>query len=147
MATRAVKFLHDLAIEDNTRRHTEDVKRPWIAVDGAQAAVDAFRNLLGTEKTSTEGQGPDTHEPFSPSDPLRGWSDGVALSKSHYCVLFKPQFVLQSQKCDDACVVVTASDISLQNFRVIDVQNQDDPVTGHIMNRLVNSVCIRRAAS
>ncbi|KZW03765.1 hypothetical protein EXIGLDRAFT_635040 [Exidia glandulosa HHB12029] len=135
MATRAVKFLHDLAVEDSTRGDGEGAKGPWTAVGGAQAAVDVFRNLLIAEKTSTEDHSRDVHEPFSPEDPLRGWSDGVALSKSHYCVLFKPQFVLQSQKIDDACVVVTASDISLQNFLVIDIQNQDDPVTGHIMNR------------
>jgi len=74
-------------------------------------------------------------DPFQPSDPLHGWGEEAALSRSHYGIVIKPQVVMQSNKFVDACLIVAASDVSLQNFHILDVHNQDDPITGHIMSR------------
>lgn len=132
MSSRAVKFLHDLAKADNDRKTADDTKKTWTAAD---AAVEVLRTIIGTDKSGDDTGDIQSSEPFDPADPLRGWSDGVSAVKTHYCILFKPQVVLRSDQCAESSVVLTSSDVSLQIFHVIDLQNRNDPIAGRIMNR------------
>ncbi len=68
------------------------------------------------------------------SDPLDGWSDGVALRKAHCCFLLKPQVVLKEEESGAVCVVA-AVQAKLQSFAILDNANIDDPISGKIMSR------------
>ena len=68
-------------------------------------------------------------------DPLSGWSDGVSLSKSHFCLLLKPQIVLRSETDVDHICVLAAVQAKLQTFAIMDVSNAEDPISGKVMSR------------
>jgi RNA pol II promoter Fmp27 protein domain len=68
-------------------------------------------------------------------DPLDGWSEGVSLDRSHFCVLLKPQIVLSSETDADSVCVVAAGLAKLQTNAIMDDSNADDPISGRVMNR------------
>jgi hypothetical protein len=74
-------------------------------------------------------------------DPLSGWSDGVSLEKSHFCLLIKPQIVLRSSTSDSSVCLLAATQASAQVFALMDQTNADDPVSGKIMTRQVDILC------
>jgi hypothetical protein len=69
-------------------------------------------------------------------NPMDGWSEGVSLTKSHYCLLLKPQIVLRGEVSTEACIVAAAQ-AKLQSFAIMDLANFDDPASGKVMSRCV----------
>jgi hypothetical protein len=67
-------------------------------------------------------------------DPMDGWSEGVSLTRSHYCLLLKPQIVLRGETLTGACIVAAAQ-AKLQSFSIMDLANFDDPASGKVMSR------------
>ncbi|OBZ70530.1 hypothetical protein A0H81_09422 [Grifola frondosa] len=72
-------------------------KQRGPAVNAQPAAVVAVRKRLGSDRSSTSFEISPKLLSDSPAsiDPLQAWSDGVSLRKSHFCLLLKPQVVLQ----------------------------------------------------
>lgn len=68
-------------------------------------------------------------------DPLSGWSDGVSLRKSHFCLLLKPQVVLRSETNVESVCILAAVQAKLQSFAIMDDSNVEDPISGKIMSR------------
>ena len=108
-------------------------------VGPAQAAALAMRRILtggdGTPRTSLEVSSEPMEENPDYSDPMNGWSEGVALEKGHFCLLLKPQLVLRSEASNEAVCVLAAVQGKLQTFNIMDQENIDDPVSGKIMSR------------
>ena len=109
----------------------------------AQAAVQALRKSLNREY---EPEGPanilgDALEdaPLPELEPLEGWSQGVSLKRSHFCVLLKPQIVLHSETSTESNCVVAAGVAKLQVNEIMDNSNVDDPICGKIMSRYANA--------
>jgi hypothetical protein len=101
----------------------------------ASTALMAVRKMLkgdGNTKISVD----DNHDANESPDPMDGWSEGVSLSKSHYCLLLKPQIVLR-ETLTGACIVAAAQ-AKLQSFAIMDLANFDDPASGKVMSRYVN---------
>ena len=100
----------------------------------AQAAAHALRKMLTGEKTAHVSE---NHLPQAADamDPLSGWSDGVSLRKSHFCLLLKPQIVLRSEANADSVCVLAAVQAKLQSFAIMDDSNVEDPISGKIMSR------------
>lgn len=71
----------------------------------------------------------------SVSEPMAGWSEGVFLRKSHFCLLLKPQIVLRSETSTEAVVILAAVHGKLQTYAIMDIENADDPVSGRVMTR------------
>lgn len=120
----------------------DDDKQTKVRPSGAQAAANALRKILIGEG------GPNRSNPavevtdakiFDPNavNPMGGWSDGVSLRKSHFCLLLKPQIVLRSESNVDAVCVLEAVQAKLQSFAVMDDSNVEDPISGKIMTRYV----------
>lgn len=120
----------------------DDDRQPKVRPSGAQAAANALRKILigeggpnrsnsAAEVTDANILDPDTVNPMS------GWSDGVSLRKSHFCLLLKPQIVLRSESNVDSVCVLAAVQAKLQSFVVMDDSNVEDPITGKIMTRCV----------
>ena len=147
-ANRAVKFIRDQAqsgLMDNIEQ--DHTKRTWNAAYGAQAAAQAIRKMLARDDTVKEEEDAEvplfdqTNTASCGADPLLGWSSrDVSVRKGHYCVLLKPQIVLQSERTTDSVVVLASATASLQSHTVMDNDNADDPVNGHIMNRFVDLI-------
>ncbi|KAH9938206.1 golgi-body localization protein domain-containing protein [Fomitopsis serialis] len=146
MATRAVKFIRDQArtVLVDTPQEKEQHRGP---VASAQAAALAVRNFLVGDHASSHA-GEDSQYPSldtpGPMDPLGGWSDGVSLRKSHFCLLLKPQIVLRSgndtDTGPDSVCILAALQGKLSSFAILDDANADDPVSGKVMSRNFASV-------
>jgi hypothetical protein len=104
----------------------------------AQAAAHVLRKILSGDKgSSTAVHSSEGHLPqvVDVIDPLNGWSNGVSLRKSHFCLLLKPQIVLRSETNVDSVCVLAAVQAKLQSFHIMDDFNVEDPVSGKIMSR------------
>lgn len=119
-----------------------DDKQPKVRPSGAQAAANALRKILIGDG------GPNRSNPAvevmnakildrNAVNPMSGWSDGVSLRKSHFCLLLKPQIVLRSESNVDSVCVLAAVQAKLQSFAVMDDSNVEDPICGNIMTRCV----------
>lgn len=142
MSPSAVKFIRDQHheqvgfVDDSVDDHSSH-KSPAAV---AQAALQSLRKTLGRdgEPQAVSNRLEDDVDDSSPPptlDPLDGWSQGVSLKRSHFCVLLKPQIVLQSETNTDSVCVVAAGLAKLQTNVIVDDSNADDPVSGTIMNR------------
>lgn len=112
--------------------------KPKGPTNSAQAAALALRKILtGDGRPSTSVQVTEDHMPHNTDtvDPLNGWSDGVSLRKSHFCLLLKPQIVLRSEANVDSVCVLAAVQAKLQSFAIMDDSNVEDPISGKIMTR------------
>ena len=98
----------------------------------ASMAASAIRKIL-------KGDGDINRNANENPDPMDGWSEEVSLTKSHYCLLLKPQIVLQGETPREACIVA-ASQAKLQSFAIMDLANFDDPVSGKVMSRYVDPI-------
>jgi len=141
MSTRAVKFIRDqatgLQLED-TRENT--IKRR------TRAAQAVRRIISGEDKTKGETSLRSTKDrtSLSETDPLYGWDQGVTETRSHLCLLLKPQIVLRSEKNSRSSLVLVADNVILRNYGILDTLNANDPVSGFIMQRYVT--CIIRCS-
>lgn len=93
--------------------------------------------LIGDGGPSTVVHISKDHMPKAPDsmDPLSGWSDGVSLRKSHFCLLLKPQVVLRSETNVESVCILAAVQAKLQSFAIMDDSNVEDPISGKIMSR------------
>lgn len=105
---------------------------------GAQAAANLLRKIL-TGESGPETAVHTSEDPLLKAPdvvyPLSGWSDGVSLRKSHFCLLLKPQIVLRSETHLDSVCVLAAVQAKLQSFAIMDNINVEDPISGKIMTR------------
>ncbi|KAG6821618.1 hypothetical protein H0H93_000127 [Arthromyces matolae] len=146
MATRAVKFIRDqaeAALGDDDIDSDESDEKSWEAADTALMAASALKKIFKGDpvKPSVEFS-TGKHRTGGPSetfDALDGWSDGVSLRKSHFCLLLKPQLVMRGENPADS-VVVASLQVRLQVFAIMDDNNIDDPVSGKVMSRSHSSV-------
>jgi hypothetical protein len=134
----AVKFIRDQAeaAVATTLHHTDD--KPKGHASSAQAAAHALRKILTGERgpnTATHVSESHMQHASDAMDPLSGWSDGVSLRKSHFCLLLKPQIVLRSETNADSVCVLAAVQAKLQSFAIMDTSNVEDPISGKIMSR------------
>lgn len=137
---RAVKFIRDqaLAAIANLNHDAELDRHKGPAAASAQAAALAVRKILGGgdgARTSVEVAPEQTGEQADSNDPLKGWSEGVSLSKAHFCLLLKPQIVLRSESSAESVCVLAAVQGKLQSYDILDEANADDPVSGRVMSR------------
>ncbi|EKM59200.1 uncharacterized protein PHACADRAFT_169675 [Phanerochaete carnosa HHB-10118-sp] len=142
MATRAVKFIRDqaLAAIANLQHGAEEGRhRGSIAATSAQAAAQAVRKILGGGDDDRRPSVDISVEPNAQhpdiKDPLKGWSEGVSLSKAHFCLLLKPQIVLRSETSTESVCVLAAVQGKLQSYHILDDANVDDPISGRVMSR------------
>lgn len=143
---RAVKFIRDQAAAAAEKlQHDPSIRkeRRATAASATQAAVQNVRKLLGGDilgSTSVESSPEPLFHTLDNTDPLKGWSEGVSLSKGHFCLLLKPQFILRNEKAADATegvCVLAAVQGKLQTYNIMDDANADDPVSGKVMSRYV----------
>ncbi|KAI0081718.1 hypothetical protein K474DRAFT_1133165 [Panus rudis PR-1116 ss-1] len=135
MATRAVKFIRDQAAMAavNNQDHIEKEARP---PNGAQAAAMAVRKMFtGETGTHPAVESMPASDFVDGIDPMSGWSEGVSLQKSHFCLLLKPQIVLKSEADADAVTIMAAVQGKLQTYGIVDVTHADDPVSGTVLTR------------
>ncbi|KAH8113231.1 golgi-body localization protein domain-containing protein [Phellopilus nigrolimitatus] len=138
MATRAVKFIRDQAnayarVSADTEEKDKKARNSTGAA--AQAAAHALKKILiGSDDESNSELGIDAAD-LSASSPMDGWSEGVSLNKSHFCLLLKPQIVLRSEASKDSVLVLAAVQATLQSFDILDTANISDPVSGRVMTR------------
>jgi hypothetical protein len=141
-ANSAVKFIRDQAeaVVPQVAGHNSTEKSKASA-GAAQTAASALRRMLagGRGSTSLDIQ---TDVASDPSDvkPLDGWDEGVVLRKRHFCLLLKPQIILQSTDPSsnidtESVVILAAVQARLQVFKIMDASNLEDPISGHIMHR------------
>lgn len=153
MLCRAVKFIREQAQNDAGKgEDLPDEPRK------SKTAASRAQTLFKFRRSAEERRSPELsalarlseHPRASTStsgriDPSEGWSDGVSICKSHFCLLLKPQFCLQVEHRNGAkgekdlppsTVVISATSASLQSFAVVDNEHADDPINGHIMVRL-----------
>lgn len=129
LATRAVKFIRDQA---NAAMNIEEPER---SLSPTQVAATALRKILKNDNGKPpEVFSADIPESLDAVNPLDGWSDGVSLHKSHYCLLLKSQVVFRGELDSEPCVVATIQ-AKLQSFAIMDDMNFDDPVSGKVMTR------------
>lgn len=112
------------------------------AVAGAQnAAANALRRMLTVESSGPRVSVLMSDDAARPSpaavNPLTGWSEGVTLNKSHFCLLLKPQIVLRSEADAQSVCILAAGQAKSQAFNILDDANADDPVSGRVMTRQV----------
>ncbi len=122
-----------------TRLATDNTKTTSKATNSAQAAAQVLRKILTGDdsgKTRMSDTNPSIDD-IAVVDPLKGWSEGVTLEKSHFCLLLKPQVVLRSELSHNSVCVLAALQATLQGYAVLDTTNVDDPVSGKIMTRCV----------
>lgn len=139
---RAVKFIRDYgnaALEAENFQGNRKDRGPGST---ALMAASAIRKMLkgdGNTKTSIDIN----RAAFENPDPMDGWSEGVSLTKSHYCLLLKPQIVLRGETSTEACVVAAAQ-AKLQSFAIMDLANFDDPASGMVMSRCARLCLVLR---
>jgi hypothetical protein len=134
----AVKFIRDQAEAAVATTLHNDANKPKGPASSAQAAAHALRRILtGDGGSNIAVHVAKDHLPQAPDamDPLSGWSDGISLRKSHFCLLLKPQIVLQSKTNVDSVCVLAAVQAKLQSFAIMDDSNVEDPISGKIMSR------------
>lgn len=107
------------------------------ASDGVRAAADAVRRIFGADGARMTVEPTEQPNDLQHVDPLSGWSEGVALRKSHFCLLLKPQFVLRSETDEEAVCIMTAVQGKLQSYNIMDIEHADDPISGNILTRFV----------
>ena len=136
----AVKFIRDqaeAALDDDSDTE-ESQERSWEGVDATQLAASALRKIfksdLGKPSVDISTDQARATRPTEKFNALDGWSEGVSLRKSHFCLLLKPQIVMGGENPQDS-IIVTALQASLQVFAVMDNNNVDDPISGKIMSR------------
>lgn len=106
-----------------------------LATTTVLTAASTIRKMLkgdGNTKISVD----DNRDANENPDPMDGWSEGVSLLKSHYCLLLKPQIVLRGETFKTC--IVAAAQAKLQSFAIMDLANFDDPASGTVMSRYVN---------
>ncbi|KAL4076077.1 golgi-body localization protein domain-containing protein [Scleroderma citrinum] len=147
MATRAVKFIRDQADALALQSNDQDLQKPKAA-NAAQVAASALRRILTRERGSASL---DISTEISPVhigvNPLDGWDDGIILRKSHFCLLLKPQIILRTAEPstevkEESTVVLAAVQAKLQSFKIMDVSNLEDPISGTIMTRYGNYMAL-----
>ncbi|KAJ2930173.1 hypothetical protein H1R20_g6917, partial [Candolleomyces eurysporus] len=133
MATRAVKFIRDQA---NAKVDADSGAEKEKIDSMAELASATWRKILkgDTSKPSLEIRREKPDRTIGQGDPLDGWAEGVALNKSHCCLLLKPQFVLRGPEPKDTCIV-TAGQARLLSYSVMDILNMNDPISGKVMSR------------
>ncbi|KIJ70055.1 hypothetical protein HYDPIDRAFT_121417 [Hydnomerulius pinastri MD-312] len=141
MATRAVKFIRDQAEAMVSRVTEEGIEKSKASGGAAQAAASALRRMLTRDRngTSLDTQADVSSDPAN-VDPLDGWEDGVILRKRHFCLLLKPQIILRtadpsSDIGTESTVILAAVQAKLQAFKIMDISNLEDPISGSIMTR------------
>jgi RNA pol II promoter Fmp27 protein domain len=145
---RAVKFIRDQELlRDQSFFGADSTDVPKGAAGVAQAAVQALRKSLNRDY-EPEGIADILDDPVEDSppfdlEPLEGWSHGVSLKRSHFCVLLKPQIVLHSESSVESTCVLTAGLAKLHVNGIMDDSNMDDPICGKIMSRYVKKCFIR----
>ena len=129
---RAVKFIRDQAFATKPPECVDKEKKSWTPAQALRKIIAAGDEVDRRQSSSrTNGELNDT----SPFDPLSGWSDGVALQRSHFFLLLKPQIVLRGSDPVNGVCVLAAIQAQLQSYAILDTANFDDPVTGRIMTR------------
>ncbi|KAJ7590961.1 RNA pol II promoter Fmp27 protein domain-containing protein [Mycena floridula] len=128
MATRAVKFIRDQA-EAGLARGAHVSEKYKGSANTAQAAALALRKML----IGDDGNTPQDESKLDILDPLNGWSEGVSLTKSHCCLLLKPQIVLKNRDAAEETCIVAAVQAKLQSFAIMDDYNADDPISGKVI--------------
>lgn len=135
----AVKFIRDqaeAALDDDSDTE-ESQERRWEGTDAAQMAASALRKIFKGDlgrpsvEVSTQDRIDRPPEKFNALD---GWSEGVSLRKSHFCLLLKPQIVMRGEDPKDS-IILAAVQARLQVFAIMDNNNVNDPVSGKIMSR------------
>lgn len=138
-----MKFIRDqaLAAIDDLQKDAEQDKHKGPAASAQAAAAQAVRKILGGGENTSGGRTsiditsqPDFQNATS-KDPMRGWSDGVSLRKSHFCLLLKPQVVLRSEASAESVCILAAVQGKMQSYRIMDDANADDPISGKVMSR------------
>jgi hypothetical protein len=131
--SRAIKFIRDQAgsvQEANIDPNDAKSKATGTTTNIAASALRKF--WKGEDKPSLEINR--DSEPLEEFDPLSGWSDGVSLSKSHCCLLVKPQIVLREESSKQA-VVIAGVQAKLRVYAIMDDFNVEDHISGKIMSR------------
>lgn len=133
-----MKFIRDQANSLRpTSLDTEDKEKKTRNPTGAaaQAAAQALRKILiGNEGDATAVHAPEV-EDSNIFNPMDGWSEGVSLKKSHFCLLLKPQIVLRSEATKGSVCVLAAVQATMQAFAIVDTANVEDPISGRVMTR------------
>jgi hypothetical protein len=134
----AVKFIRDQA-EITMAAMNSTKKKPLGAMLGGHNPANALRKMLHPESSPRisvlMSDAPSLKRPDHDVDPLNGWSDGVSLNKSHFCLLLKPQIVLSSDITGSSVCLLAATQATAQTFAIMDEANADDPISGKIMTR------------
>ncbi|KAG6896106.1 hypothetical protein C0992_010275 [Termitomyces sp. T32_za158] len=135
----AVKFIRDqaeAALDDDSDTE-ESPGRSWEGTTDAAQMASAFRKIFKGDhgKTSVEvsSQGR-INRPPEKFNALDGWSEGVSLRKSHFCLLLNPQIAMRGEGPKDS-IILAAGQARLQVFTIMDNNNVDDPVSGKVMSR------------
>jgi hypothetical protein len=117
--------------------------KPRGPISSAQAAAQALRKIIKGDSAKPSLEVPSGVPSQVPGivDPLKGWSDGVSLWKSHFCILLKPQIVLRSEGTPESVLVLAAVQAKLQSFAIMDELNAEDPISGKVMSRLTLRAC------
>jgi hypothetical protein len=144
MECSAVKFIRDQA--EVLLASTEVEKKPSFGgILNAHHAANAFKRMLNPNPRISVLMANDKRDArqqaaTSDMDPLDGWSDGVSLTKSHFCLLLKPQIVMQSDVSDSSVCVLAAVQATARAYAIMDDSNADDPVSGKIMTRSYTAI-------
>uniref|UniRef100_A0A0W0FJY9 Uncharacterized protein n=1 Tax=Moniliophthora roreri TaxID=221103 RepID=A0A0W0FJY9_MONRR len=142
MATRAIKFIRDQAKVTHSADSDHQPKDHHHHHHTAQAAASAIRKIFAGDSGKTQGKKSFDVKKSSESsalNPMGGWSEGVSLRKSHCCLLLKPQVVLRDRDAAEDTCVVTAVQVKLQSFVIMDDLNVEDPISGKVMTYAVLS--------
>ena len=103
----------------------------------AELAATTLRKILkntDSPKPSVEVHRSKPDHTKGKIEPLDGWAEGVSLSKSHCCLLLKPQIIMRGSDRKDT-VIVAAGQAKLQVFNIMDSLHIDDPISGKVMSR------------
>jgi hypothetical protein len=125
----AVKFIRDQASMNRFMQANDKGKRNW------KPAQALRKMLIGEEGEKRNVRISDEPSQTKLFDPLSGWTEGVALQKSHFFVLLKPQIILRGSDPSNGVCILAAIQAQLQSYAILDTANLNDPVTGRIMAR------------
>ncbi|KAF8974465.1 golgi-body localization protein domain-containing protein [Flammula alnicola] len=142
MAARAVKFIRDQANAVLAVGKEEESLKDRGPSNTAQIAASALRKMLrgdSSAKISVDVAHESNSHLHVKVDPLDGWAEGVSLTKSHCCLLLRPQIILSGEAREDKCIVAAAQ-AKLQSFAIMDLLNLYDPVSGKVMSRNYTSL-------
>lgn len=137
---RAVKFIRDQAraVLSTTDADDDGANERTSGVSGtAQIATTVLRKILkgdNSAKIPLEVIRASNALVSDKVDPMVGWTEGVSLTKSHCCLLLKPQIILRGEGPGDK-LVVAAGQAKLQSFAIMDLLNLEDPISGKVMSR------------